>query len=36
MPLTVDTLSEWMSKFADQIDQNKQYLSDLDLSLIHI
>lgn len=33
MPLTVDTLSEWMSKFADQIDQNKQYLSDLDSAI---
>ena len=33
MPLTVDTLSEWMSKLADQIDQNKQYLSDLDSAI---
>ena len=33
MPLTVDTLTEWMSKFADQIDQNKQYLSDLDTAI---
>ena len=33
MPLTVDTLTEWMAKFADQIDQNKQYLSDLDSAI---
>lgn len=30
MALTVDTLTIWMKKFADKIDTNKQYLSDLD------
>lgn len=30
MTLTVDTLIVWMNKFADKIETNKQYLSDLD------
>lgn len=30
MTLTVDTLTTWMSKFADKIETNKQFLSDLD------
>ena len=30
MTLTVDTLTVWMNKFADKIETNKQYLSDLD------
>lgn len=30
MTLTVDTLTSWMSNFADKIETNKQYLSDLD------
>lgn len=30
MALTVDNLTEWMNKFADKIEKNKQYLSDLD------
>ncbi|OYR89127.1 dihydroxyacetone kinase subunit DhaL [Lactobacillus taiwanensis] len=30
MTLTVDTLTSWMNNFADKIEVNKQYLSDLD------
>lgn len=30
MILTVDTLTTWMSKFAEKVETNKQFLSDLD------
>ena len=30
MTLTVDTLTTWMNNFADKVETNKQYLSDLD------
>ena len=30
MTLTVDTLTTWMSKFAEKVETNKQFLSDLD------
>ncbi len=30
MALTVDTLTTWMNKFAKKVEDNKQYLSDLD------
>ena len=30
MALTTDTLTIWMNKFADKVNTNKQYLSDLD------
>lgn len=30
MALTVDTLTTWMDKFAEKIENNKQHLSDLD------
>ncbi|MDE7050421.1 MAG: dihydroxyacetone kinase subunit L [Lactobacillus sp.] len=30
MTLTVDTLTNWMNNFADKVEANKQYLSDLD------
>lgn len=33
MTLTVDSLTEWMSKFADKVKSNKQYLSDLDTAI---
>ncbi|MDN5650187.1 MAG: dihydroxyacetone kinase subunit L [Acinetobacter sp.] len=30
MTLTVDNLTQWMAKFAKKVEDNKQYLSDLD------
>lgn len=30
MTLTIDTLTNWMNNFADKVEANKQYLSDLD------
>lgn len=30
MTLTVDNLTQWMTKFAKKVEDNKQYLSDLD------
>ena len=30
MTLTVDTLTTWMSKFAEKVETNKQFVSDLD------
>lgn len=30
MTLTVETLTEWMNKFAQKVHDNKDYLSDLD------
>ena len=30
MKLTVQEIQEWLSQFAEAINQNKQYLSDLD------
>ena len=36
MNITVTEIQDWLSDFGQLIEENKDYLSELDLSLIHI